>query len=241
MVQSTQHRIVRQCDLAHALQCIQQFLDCRFAQVRIRRMRHAPLRHDLKPKRAFRSEHQFALGRLTVDQVLAAARIFRRELSAGAIALLADNEQQRYPPLARSQQRLHCEDHGRDDALGVARTAPPDEFVVFARGEKRRHGVDVRGKCHHRRIPIRQHVVAVRLHFQPLDVAAGARRYRPRYSARNTPTRSSFGVTESISISARVSSNAFIKVPAQHLGKGGGGVCGARRARTCTCTSAASR
>ncbi len=57
---------------------------------------------------------------------------------------------------------------------------PQMQFVVFARSKERRHGIHVRRERHHRLVPVRQHVVAVRLHLHALHVAAGALRERAK-------------------------------------------------------------
>ena len=52
----------------------------------------------------------------------------------------------------------HGIDHGGDDALGVAGAAAPDVVVVFARGEERRHGIDVRREGDDGRAPMGEDV-----------------------------------------------------------------------------------
>ena len=63
-----EQRIARQRHAPHAFERVQQFFDRRFAQVRIRGMRHAPMRDDLITQRAFRSQRELVLGRLAIDQ-----------------------------------------------------------------------------------------------------------------------------------------------------------------------------
>ena len=63
-----------------------------------------------------------------------------------------------------------------DDALGVAGAASPDVLVVLARGEERRHGIDVGGERDDQRLaPLGEDVEAPRLDFDALDAAAVAR------------------------------------------------------------------
>ena len=59
---------------AHFLKRIQQFLDGRFAQLGISRMRHASAGHQFQPQRALGSERQLVFGGFAVDQEFRAAR-----------------------------------------------------------------------------------------------------------------------------------------------------------------------
>src|SRR5260370_42543569 len=101
-------------------------------------MRQLAPRFDFKTNDAFGRQSEFVLRRLTVNQEARAARIFSSGVSSGAIAFLANHEQQ--PEIARAalEQALRGSDHGGDDALGVCRPSSPDEVRIFARRKKRR-------------------------------------------------------------------------------------------------------
>ena len=105
--------------------------------------------------------------------------LLRRLLGSRRVAFFADHEQQRQSALAGFEQAFGGLDHGGGDALGVARAAPPDEFVVFARRHEGRDGIDVRGKRDTDCVTeLREHVEPVRFHGHPFDAAAEARRQR---------------------------------------------------------------
>ena len=102
-------------------------------------------------------------------------------------------------------------DHGGDDALGVAGAAAPDVIVVFARCEERRHGVDVRGEGDGRLAPVGEDVEPLLGDGHLLDGAAVFGRERLQAFEREIRRRaSSLSVMDSMSTSARVSSNTFI-------------------------------
>src|SRR5262249_55939667 len=110
-----------------------------------------------------------------VDQEARAAGILRRAGSADAVALLADHEEQSQVGPAALEQALGCGDHGGDDALGVSGGAPPDELVVFVRGEEGWNRIHVSGHRHYRTLAeLREDVEAMRLRFHPLDLAIEA-------------------------------------------------------------------
>src|SRR5260370_34477062 len=100
-------------------------------------MRQLAPRFDFKTNDAFGRQSEFVLRRLTVNQEARAARIFSSGVSSGAIAFLANHEEQ--PEIARAalEQALRGSDHGGDDALGVRRPSSPDEVRIFARRKKR--------------------------------------------------------------------------------------------------------
>ena len=130
----------------------------------------------LQTQRAFAAQHQLALRRFTVASDIC----FRADpatgwrprllLSSPTTDSIAD------APFATRDQPLRREQHRRDDAFGVACSAAPDEFVVFPRRIKRRHGVHMRGKGDHRLVRRREYVIAMRFHFNPLHLAAGSLR-----------------------------------------------------------------
>ncbi len=62
-----------------------------------------------------------------------------------------------------------------DDALGVARSAAPDEFVILARRDKGRNRVHVRGERHDRFAETSEDVQALRLNFHGFQMAIVSR------------------------------------------------------------------
>ena len=95
--------VLGELDLAQALQGIEKLLDGGLAQLRIGRVRHAAVGDDFVAQRAFRAERQLVLGGLAVDEEPRAARRFRGSVCAGAVALLADHEEQ--PEIADARGR----------------------------------------------------------------------------------------------------------------------------------------
>ncbi len=151
---------------------VEKFVHGGFAQFRIRGVGHLAGGADLVAKRAFAAQRQLVLGGLAVDDVARAAGCLGSLVSARAVALLADHEQQPKAAASLGEQRLDGFDHAGDDALGVAGASSPNEFVVLAGGEKRRHGIDVGGKGDHQRLaPLGEDVEAPRFHFDALDAA----------------------------------------------------------------------
>ncbi len=65
---------------------------------------------------------------------------------SGAIALFANYKQQADVARTLFQQAFDCANHRRNDALGIAGAASPDELVILAHSEEWRHGIDVRGE-----------------------------------------------------------------------------------------------
>src|SRR5450432_2758010 len=112
-------------------QRIDQFVDGRIAQLRIRRVRHLPAGGHFVPQRAFGTERQFVFGGLAVDNVFRPARVSRSVIGSGAVAFLAHHQQQAETALSGFEQTFDRLNHGGDDAFGVAGAAPPDEFLVF--------------------------------------------------------------------------------------------------------------
>ena len=88
------------------LERVQQLVDGRLAQLRIGRVGHLAGRGNFVAQRAFGAERQPVLGGLAVDQVARAARVAGGGHSAGAVALLADHEQQAEVAHARVEQRF---------------------------------------------------------------------------------------------------------------------------------------
>ena len=157
------------------LQRVQQFLDRGFAQFRIGGMGHAPGGDDFATQRAFGSERELVLGGLAIDQVAGAAAVPGGLESSRAVALLADHEQQPDVADAFLERLAHGEDHGRDDAFGVAGSAAPDARVVLARREERRYGIEMRGERDGGGAPVREHVEAAGRDGHLLHRAAGFR------------------------------------------------------------------
>ena len=151
------------------VQRIEQLFDRRFAQFGISRVRHAAVRDDFETQRAFRPERQLVLGRFAVDDELRTPRVLRRRERARTVALLAHHEQQPDVALPGFEQLAHREDHGRDDALGIAGAASPNVLVILARRKERRHGVHVRGERDRWLAPPGEYVIAPRLHWHQLN------------------------------------------------------------------------
>ncbi len=85
---------------------VEQFVDGRFAQFGISGVRHLACGCDLVAQRALGAERQLVFGGLAVDEESRSARLLRRAIGAGAVALLADDEQQPKSAAARFQQRF---------------------------------------------------------------------------------------------------------------------------------------
>ena len=199
---------------ADAFECVQQLVNGGFAQLGIGGMRQLALRDDFVTQHALGRRGQLVFGGLAVDEVARAARVFGGGVGAGAVALFAHDEQQAEIAHAGGQQAFGGDDHGGDDALGVGRAAAPDAVGVLARGKEGRHGVHVRRERDHRLAPLGEDVEAIALDRAALDASRrcarpGARDGRSRYS----PTGASWLVTDSMSTSARVSSNTFMRLP----------------------------
>src|ERR1700674_2056663 len=94
-----EHRIVRQRDAPQTAERVQQLFDGRFTQLWIRRVRHAPPRHDLVAQRSLGSQRELALGGLAVDQIAAAAAVPCGGQGSRTVALLAYHEQERHAAL----------------------------------------------------------------------------------------------------------------------------------------------
>ena len=151
---------------------VEQFVHGGLAEFRIGGVGHLAAGADLVAERALAAERELVLGGLAVDDVARAAGRLGGFVSARAVALLAHHEEQPEAAVSRGEQRLDGLDHAGDDALGVAGAASPDEFVVLAGGEKRRHGIDVGGEGDHQRLaPLGENVEAPRFHFDALDAA----------------------------------------------------------------------
>ena len=168
--------IHRQLDLANGVERVEQLVDGRFAQLGISRVRHLAARDQLVAQRAFRPKRELVFSGLAVDDVFRSARMLRGMMRAGAVALLADHEQQ--PEIAHAffEQALRRSDHRSDDALGVAGAASPDEFIVFARRHEGRHGIHVGRERDDRIAETGENVPAFRFHFDLFDdaVVSGA-------------------------------------------------------------------
>ena len=153
-------RAARSC--AGSASASSKFVDGGFAQLGIGRVRHAAGGDDLVAQRALGAERELVLGGLAVDEEVRAARRLGGGVGAGAVALLADDEQQAEVAHARASSASAALIMDGDDALGVAGAASPDVLVVLARGEERRHGIDVSGERDSRLAPVREDVEALR-------------------------------------------------------------------------------
>ena len=161
-----------QRDAADIGEGVEQFVDGGIAQFGIGGVGHLAGGADFVAERALAAERELVFGGLAVDDVARAARRCGGFVGAGAVALLADHEEQAEAAMAVFQQGFDGFDHAGDDALGVAGAASPDEVVVFAGGEERRHGIDVSGEGDDQRLaPLGEDVEAARFHFDALDVA----------------------------------------------------------------------
>ena len=74
-------------------------------------------------------------------------REFVRDLRAQAVALFSHHKQEANVN-ALLAQSFGSRNLRRDDALGVARSAPVNVSRIFRRGNERRNRIDVRGKYH---------------------------------------------------------------------------------------------
>jgi hypothetical protein len=98
-----------------------------------------------------------------------------RRARAGAALLLVHREEQTDLCDAFAAQSLRRRQLRSDDALRVARAAPVDVFVVFARSDVRRHCVHVRREHDARaRARCRQYVRAFAFNRLQLDCVARA-------------------------------------------------------------------
>ena len=180
-VLGAQDLIHRQRHAAHCLQRVQQFLDGRFAELAGKRNapsgRSPPTSSRSAPLEP--SASLFSVG----------SPLIRNFEPRGDFAAASAPALLRSSPTTNSSARLvwpasskfaHGEDHGRDDALGIASAASPDVLVVFARREERRHGVHVRGERDRWLAPPGENVVA------PAARRGSAR--HGRHTARPSPT-----------------------------------------------------
>ena len=136
-------------------------------------MRHASGGRDLVAQRALGAERQLVFSGLAVDQIARAFGPRRRVICARAVALLADHEQHSEIAYAAFEQPFGGFEHGGDDALGIARAAPPDVFAILAGGDERWHGIHVGGERDGGPVaPAGEDVRAARLDFGTLGVAA---------------------------------------------------------------------
>ena len=176
-----------QRDAADVGERVEQFVDGGIAQFGIGGVGHLAGGADLVAQRALAAERELVFGGLAVDDVARAARRLGGFVGAGAVALLADHEEQAEAAMAIFEQRLDGLDHAGDDALGVAGAASPDELVVLARGEEGRDGIDVGGEGDDQRLaPLGEDVEAARLDFDALDVAVVVARRGARGSRRGS-------------------------------------------------------
>ena len=97
---------------------------------------------------AFRTQHQFILGRLTVNHVAAAGGMQVRFARAVAGGFLPNQEEQAEVRHVLAQQAFRRRNLCGDDALGVACSPPVNQLSVLARGNERRNSVDVRAQDH---------------------------------------------------------------------------------------------
>ena len=116
------------------------------AQLRISGMSELAARGKFVTKSAFAAEGEAIFRGLAIDEEPRTAWSGSGGFGANAVALLADDKQQRKVARAAVQQRFGGGDHRGDDALGVARAAAVDMRGVFAGGKERRDRVHVRRK-----------------------------------------------------------------------------------------------
>src|SRR5512146_1809711 len=122
--------ILGQWNAADALECVQQLLDCRLAQLRVGGVRHASIRKKLQPQRALGRLAQPIAGRLTIHQEASSRGMLVGVLGAGAVALFADQEQQP-GAMPVAAKLLRGGDLRRDDPLGIARATPVNAAAVL--------------------------------------------------------------------------------------------------------------
>src|ERR1035438_9626754 len=146
-------------------------MDRRVAQFGVRGMCQLAVRGKLKTQGAFASEREMIFRGLAVDEETRATRVCGRRAGAGAVALFANDKEQREVALAGGEQFFRGGDHRRDDAFGVASAASPDEVFVFAGSKKRRNGIHVRGKRNDGLPKADEKVVAIGLRRDALDAA----------------------------------------------------------------------
>src|SRR5580700_11830629 len=94
-------------------------------------MRHAPVGNHFIAQRTLRPKRQFVFGGLAVDQVAATARMPGGVVSPSAVSLLAHHKQQAEVPMPLLQEPRGRANHRRDNTLGVAGAAAPDELLVL--------------------------------------------------------------------------------------------------------------
>ena len=128
---------------------------------------------DFVAERALAAERELVFGGLAVDDVARSAgrrgRLCRRRRCCAPRRPRRAARNRAAPSASRALDRF---DHAGDDALGVAGAASPDEIVVLAGGEERRHGIDVGGERDDQRLaPLGEDVEAPRFDFDALDVA----------------------------------------------------------------------
>src|SRR5579864_2688061 len=167
------HRILGQRHAPDRLQRIEKFFDGRFAEFRIRRMSHFTRGHNFVSQYSLRSQRNFALRRLAVDQVPRAARRSRSHFRPRAVALFSHDEKQAKIPRAAFNQLFRGGNHRGDDSLGVASAAPVNMLRIFAGRKKRRHRIHVRRKDDDGGSPFRVHVEAFRRHRHRFRLAIG--------------------------------------------------------------------
>ncbi len=124
----------------------QELVNCRVAQLGIRRVCHAPFCSDLNAQGSFRRQRNTILGRLAVDQKSAACgRMIIGDLCSQTVALFSDHKEQSNMN-SFAPQPFRCRDLRRDDPLGVTRSAPVNAIRIFGRRNERWNRVHVRGK-----------------------------------------------------------------------------------------------
>ncbi len=123
------------------------------AQLRVSGMGHGAVGADFRPQRSFGGQRQAVVGGLAVDEEAAALGVQIGHPRSRRIALLTHHEQQRgrHPGLAQPLGGGHLRG---DNPLGVAGPPSIEEEIVLAAGDKRRHGIHVRGKHHIRPLAI---------------------------------------------------------------------------------------
>ena len=132
----------------------------------------ASVRAQAQTQRTLGCQRQLVVGRFAIYQIsrLWCQGVPVRDLRAQAAFLFIDCKQQTYFLPAFGAQTLGRHNLRGNNALGVASAATEDLFLVLARGNKRWHGVQVRGEHHaRRRGSSRYHVEPIRSDFLQLD------------------------------------------------------------------------
>src|SRR5260370_42267247 len=94
---------------------------------------------------------------------------------AGAVTLFADYKEKSDIANSRRQQTFGGYQHGGDDALGIAGSPAPNEFIVLARRNERRNRIHVGRESDMGFAETGENIPAVRLDFESFDDAVVVR------------------------------------------------------------------